>query len=454
MAHLYTFQQMVPINMMTNMPKFSRLALTVFTAILLLQGCSSGNKNVWQSPGPAQNAQATRGSPDINNQWTGTTPPPAPVAGPPSAINMTQPVPAPMSASSKVKVALLVPLSGSSAEVGESISNAAQMALFDSGADNFELVPRDTHGTAAGAAAAAQSAVQDGAQLILGPLFADEVRAVSPIAQNANINAIAFTTDWKQAGPNTFVMGFVPFGQVQRVLSYAASKGIRSIGVIAPQSEYGNAVMSAYTAQAGISGIQTIDVLRTRPGDPSLSTSIQKFSRSDARKSAGPAASTPFDAVFMPMGGTDAQNIGNLLSYYNLDAAKVRRLGTGLWDDSAIARETNLAGGWFAAPDPGARKMFEQKYQSTYGSAPSRLASLGYDATALAAVLAKTGQARQGSPSFDRASIINPNGFSGIDGIFRFRPDGMAERGLAIIELRNGQSVVVDPAPRNFQSSP
>ena len=441
-------------NMMPNMTNFSRLALTLFVSILLLQGCSSENKNAWQTPAPAQNAQTAPGSPAMKNEWTGAMPPAAPVVEPPSAINMAQPVPAPISASSKVKVALLVPLSGSSADVGESISNAAQMALFDSGADNFELVPRDTHGTAAGAAAAAQSAVQDGAQLILGPLFADEVRAVSPIAQSANINAIAFTTDWKQAGPNTFVMGFVPFGQVQRVISYAASKGIHNIGVIAPQSEYGNAVMSAYSTQAGISGIQTVDVLRIRPGDPALTTSIQKFSQSDARKNASPTSPLPFDAVFMPVGGASAQNIGNLLSYYNLDATRVRRLGTGLWDDTAIARETNLVGGWFAAPDPSARKMFEQKYQSTYGSAPSRLASLGYDATALAAVLAKTGQARKGSPSFDRASIINPNGFSGIDGIFRFRPDGMAERGLAIIELRNGQSVVIDPAPRNFQSSP
>jgi branched-chain amino acid transport system substrate-binding protein len=376
-----------------------------------------------------------------NAQTVGQTP-----AMPPMQQVIT-PIP-PMTNGPKVKVALLVPLSGNSAEIGEAISNAAQMALFDTGADSFELIPRDTHGTAAGAAAAAQSAVQDGARLILGPLLADEVHAVAPIIQAANINMVAFTTDWKQAGSNTFVMGFVPFGQVQRVLSFAASKGIHSIGVVAPQSDYGNAIMSVYDAQAQAYGLQTMDIIRTRPGDPGLSPAIQKFSRMDNRKRGdGTIAPAPFDAVFLPASGTDLQTIANLLTYYDLDPKTVRRLGTGLWDDPTISRETNLNGGWFAAPDPSARKVFEQKYRDIYGMNPPRLASLGYDATALAAVLAKTGHS-----GFDRAAITNPNGFSGIDGIFRFRNDGLAERGLAILELQGGQPVVIDPAPRTFQN--
>lgn len=441
--------------MKPNMTKFSSLALTVLaSSLLLLPGCSS--KSGWETP-PQQSATAP--STNINNQWTGVPAfssahaavEAATTATPPFAASQTPIVPMPAIPAHKVKVALLVPLTGPGAEIGESISNAAQMALFDSGSESFELSPRDTHGTPAGAAAAAQAAIQDGAQLILGPLMADDVRAVTPIAQSANINVIAFTTDAKQAGPNTFIMGFLPVGQVQRVVSYAASKGIHSIGVIAPQTEYGNAVLDAYTSAAAMAGIQTVDVLRSRPGDTNISASIQKFSNNDARKKS-PGMRAPFDAVFMPVGGTDAQTIGNLLSYYDLDAKNVRRLGTGLWDDAVVSHENNLAGGWFAAPDPTARKVFEQKYQSTYGTAPSRLASLGYDATALAAVLAKSGQARQGAPAFDRSAITNPNGFSGIDGIFRFRTDGLAERGLAVLELRNGSSLVVDPAPRSFQN--
>jgi len=321
--------------------------------------------------------------------------------------------------------------------------------LFDVGASTFELLPRDTKGTASGAYSAAENAVAEGAQLILGPLLADEVRSVAPVASAANINVIAFTTDWKQAGGSTYVMGFVPFGQVQRVVTYAASKGLRNIGVIAPQTEYGNAVLSAYNAYAPQSGLQTVDTVRFRAGDAGLSPVIQKFARFDSRKQPdGTFAPAP-----LPAGGSDAHTIANLLSYYELDTTSVRRLGTGLWDDGTMARETNLNGGWFAAPDPSARATFDGKYRDAYGMTPPRLASLGYDATALAAVLARTGIQRAGSPAFDRVSITNPNGFAGIDGIFRFRPDGLAERGLAVLEIKNGVAVVVDPAPRTFQGA-
>lgn len=438
--------------------------LLTLASLLLLQACSADQPeysgNPWERQVQTQTAAATPDSLDMKNQWIGeqqtTQTPITPAPGltvDNSQFTTPAPTNMPIMPDQKVKVALLVPLSGPNAEVGEAISNAAQMALFDTGANGFELIPRDTQGNASGALSAAQSAIQDGAQLILGPLFADEVRTVAPIARSANINVVAFTTDWKQASPNTFIMGFMPFGQVQRVISYAADKGIQSIGVIAPQTEYGNAVMSAYDAQAGASGISTIDVVRVRPGDTTLTPVIQKFAHHDLRKQPdGTYTPAPFDAVFLPVGGNDAITIANLLSYAELDPSKIRRLGTGLWDDKGIMRETNLNGGWFAAPDPSARKIFEQKYHDIYGTTPPRLASLGYDATALAAVLSKAGQLRQGMPSFDRAALTNPNGFSGIDGIFRFRADGLAERGLAILEIRNGSATVIDPAPRTFQS--
>ena len=422
--------------------------LIVLISVFLLQACASSapNDNPWKRQEQTSATKPAPALPTANGiviNQTPAFPPQQPITPFPA-----QPVPGAVPVGQKIKVALLVPLSGQNAAVGEALSNAAQMALFDAGADRFELIPRDTGGTASGAAQAAQSAVQDGAKLILGPLFAEEVRAASPVAQNANINMIAFTTDWKQAGPNTFIMGFVPFGQVQRVLDFAARQGVRSVGVIAPQNEYGNALMSVYESQARASGLQTIDTIRVNPGDPGLSTVVQKFARADSRKRTdGRTAPPPFDAVFVPVSGTDLRTISNLLTYYALDPQAVRRLGTGIWDDPAIARETNLNGAWFAAPEPGARRIFEQKYRDIYGTNPPRLASLGYDAIALAAVLARTGH-----PGFDRGGITNPNGFSGIDGIFRFRADGLAERGLAVIEFRNGQPVVIDPAPRTFEA--
>lgn len=443
---------------------FSALLMTALLTLSACGGSGGGSSiNPWERAGQAPVAAENPDSLEIRNQWLNKTTPPTaqdqssltvyPNAQVPADANAA-PIVAPAFSGKQVKVALLVPLSGPHSEVGEAIVNAAQLALFDVGASTFELLPRDTKGTASGAYSAAESAVAEGAQLILGPLLADEVRSVAPVAKAANVNVIAFTTDWKQAGGNTYVMGFVPFGQVQRVVTYAASKGLRNIGVIAPQTDYGNAVMSAYNAYAPQSGLQTIDTLRFRAGDAGLSPQIQKFARFDSRKQPdGTFAPAPFDAVFLPAGGSDAHTIANLLSYYELDTTSVRRLGTGLWDDGTMTRETNLNGGWFAAPDPRARDTFDSKYRDAYGMTPPRLASLGYDATALAAVLARTGIQRSGSPAFDRTAITNPNGFAGIDGIFRFRPDGLAERGLAILEIKNGVAVVVDPAPRTFQGA-
>lgn len=357
-----------------------------------------------------------------------------------------------------VKVALLVPLSGPQADLGQALLQAAQLALFDMDYGAFELIPRDTAGTPAGARAAAQGAAENGAQLILGPVFADSVRAAKPVASRYNIPMVAFSTDWTLAGGNTYVMGFLPFAQVQRVVQYAATQGLGRIGVLIPDDSYGNAVGAAYQAAAMRAGIETVAFTRYPVGQTDISTLVRQFTRYDSRLDPetgdpDPTAPIPFDAVLMPSGGGQAQAVANLLSYYDLGPRKVRRLGTGLWDDNSVLTEPNLAGGWFAAPAPEARASFESRYKDTYGRLPPRLATLSYDATALAAVLARNSYYRTGQVSFDYYAMTNPNGFSGLDGVFRFRPDGLVERGLAVLEVRGSQLRVVDPAPRTFQSA-
>jgi ABC-type branched-subunit amino acid transport system substrate-binding protein len=437
-----------------------RFRLLAFGLLLAatLTACSGGPGDTPWTRGeqPPTAAQTVPSTLDMGIGWDPSAPERTPAPQTETAqFNPTLPPTTP------VKVALLLPLSGPSADIGESLLNAAQLALFDVGAVEFELIPRDTGGTAAGAASAAQAALAQGAQLILGPLFADEVRAVKPVAAAADVNIISFTTDWRQAGGNSFVMGFLPFGQIQRVMHYARSQNIRTIGAIIPQSDYGNAVLSALNAAAPQLGLEIVDVLRFTPGQTAnMGPAIERFARYQDRQG-NASASMPFDAVFLPVGSPDAQTIANFLSYYDLPAHSVRRLGMGLWDDGAVLREANLAGGWFAAPDPRARALFERKYNDTYGAQPHRLASLGYDATALAAVLAKSaGQtprpsfslitATPNNRAFRREAILNPNGFAGIDGIFRFRADGLADRGLAILELRATGIQVRDPAPKSF----
>lgn len=341
------------------------------------------------------------------------------------------------------RIAILLPLSGPNKDLGNAMLNAAQMALFEVGYPKLKLIPRDTQGTAEGARAAAKSATQEGAQLILGPVFASSVKAAAPIARRRNVNMIAFSTDWSLAEDNTFIMGFLPFDQIDRVTRYISQKNFRDIGIIAPDTGYGQTVSQEFQKAAMQNGIMISNNMSFPARTANLAPAIEQFSSQ---------SSPNMQAVFMPTGGEQAQAIANLLSHNNLPPRKVTRIGTGLLDDPALAKEKNLEGALFAAPAPQARQKYEQRYTQTFGQPPLRLSTLSYDAVALAATLARRGyDFNLGGPAFDRNALTNANGFLGIDGIFRFRPDGIAQRGLAVLSYRNGQITIVDKAPTTFQ---
>jgi branched-chain amino acid transport system substrate-binding protein len=412
-----------------------------FASLFLLSACGGGDgysSRTWDPNAPQSPAQSA--------------PNPLSTAGTPAEPVQT-PVPVPDDTLPPVKVALLLPLTGKHEPLGQAMLDAAQVALFDVGYSSFELMPRDTGGTASGAASAAQAALTEGAQLILGPVFAEEVRAVRPIAQSANVNIIGFSTDWSLAGDNTFIMGFLPFDQVERVTRYAAANNLTQIGVLAPSTDYGRVVTSAFDSIAPRVGVRAAAKTALPASNANLDQTIRTFTRYNASAAPGSIPPPPFSAVLMPVGGDTAQSVGALLSTYGMPPNTVKRLGTGLFDDPALAADRNLNGAWFAAPSPRLRQDFERRFNSTYHYAPPRLATLAYDATALASVLAQRGLQAGGRPAFDRDAITNPNGFAGIDGIFRFRANGTAERGLAILEFSNGQIRIVDDAPRTFQQA-
>lgn len=352
-----------------------------------------------------------------------------------------------------VKVAILLPLSGESERLGTAMLNAAQIALFDIGHNNFQLSPYDTQGSPQGASNAARQALQDGAQLVLGPVFGRSALAARTVLNGSGVNMIAFTTDWGLANRETFVMGFLPFDQVERVIRYAAASGIQNVGVVSPSDEYGDIVMDAYNQNAYQAGLNTVAAERFSPRARDLTSVMSKISAYESR--VGPDGETvappPFEALFMPVGGDNARTLSALAMKYDLNPDQVRRIGTGLWDDSSLATEVSMDGAWFAAPDPAARDDFMRRYFEIYNVSPPRLATLAYDATALAAVLAQNGLRQGRQPDFNYNALTNPNGFSGIDGIFRFRPNGLVERGLGILEYRGGKITVRDPAPRTFQ---
>lgn len=341
-----------------------------------------------------------------------------------------------------VKVGLLLPASGKNAELGQAMLKSAQLAVFDLGYPGFEIVSRDTGDSPEGAARAAREVLASGARILIGPLTAPAARAVRPVAAAAGVNMLTFSTDWTLAGKNAYVMGFLPFSQVDRVAAFAERQNMRAVAVIAPENDYGGAVVSAFSSRAPAYGLRVAGIVRVAASGADLTEKAAQL--------AAQSASSPFGAVLIAAGGARAREISAALSDAGLGPGRVARLGTGLWDDPVMAADGGMEGAWFAAPSPRAREAFEHKYAELYGVNPPRLATLAYDATALAAVLARTGRA--GEDPFSRAALLNPNGFAGLDGIFRFRPDGLVERGDAILTFSGRRMVEAEPAPEGFQA--
>lgn len=326
-----------------------------------------------------------------------------------------------------VKVAVLVPLSGKSAPLGQAMVNAAQLAVFDMGIQGFELMPRDTKGSVEGAVQATKEALAAGAQLIIGPLFAADVAAVKPVVKETNVSMLALSTDVSLAEPGAYVMGFAPGPQVERVISFATSKGIRKFAALIPPGPYGQLVSRAFEDEVKANGGTVV---------------AKQFAASAAQLA---TQKNDIEAIFAPLGGAELKKAAAALVGAGFEPGRVRLLGTGLWDEPGLAGDQPLlAGGWFAAAEPEARDRFVKAYQDSYGQKPPRLATLAYDATALAVVLA-----RQGA-GYGEASLTSPSGFAGLDGIFRLRDNGQIERGLSILEIGAKENVLIDPSPSVF----
>ncbi len=367
-----------------------------------------------------------------------------------------------MTEDGKIGIGFLAPLSGPQAGVGQAILQAAQMAFLDNADEDASLLVADTGGNAAMAARATQELIDRGAAIIIGPLFSGSVRSAAPVAQRAGVPLLAFTNDQSAATPGVYTLGLSPSAQVERVVDYAARNGLLRFAAFAPADRYGRLAAEALTESA----TPPLEVLETTfyaadasDIDPVAKAfagrvlEIDPLSAQNASSDRQPKKIPLFDALLMPDGGQRLLGVAPYLPYYDVAQPEVRYLGTQLWDAPEVAREPALHGAWFAAPDPQPWNDFARRYGQLYGEVPPRVASLGYDATAIAAVFAR-GQAA----SFDAASVYGPEnltqqgGFFGIDGIFRLLPDGTIERGLAVLELQAGGAVVIDPAPQAFEA--
>jgi branched-chain amino acid transport system substrate-binding protein len=331
---------------------------------------------------------------------------------------------------------LLLPLSGPAAPLGHAMLHAAEMALFEQPDSGIMLLPRDTRGSPQAAAAAAQDVIREGARAIIGPLLAAEVEAVKPIAASANVPVLAFSNSTTVAGGGVFLLGFQPSQEIVRVVQYAMSKGHTRFAALAPDSAYGDLAINALkTAVGSNSNASVVRVATYDPDTTDLAPIVQGF-----------AQNGNFDALLLPEGGTQLRLLAPLLPYYGIDPDTVKFLGTGLWDVPGLGVEPALNGAWYAAPAPAARAQFVSRYRTLYGQVPPRLATLPYDAVSLVVTLVRSGGDL--SPS----ALTNPNGFAGVDGIFRLLPSGVTQRGLAVLEVGRGEPTVIDPAPNDFRS--
>ena len=330
-----------------------------------------------------------------------------------------------------VRVGMILPLTqnGAPSPVGASMRNAAQLAIDEFAAPYITLMIEDDRSTPDGAGQAVQAELGAGAELLLGPVYANDVRQAASVAKAASKPLIAFSTDVSVASPGVYLLSFLIEGYVERIVQFAVSRGKKSFAVMAPQSEYGNIAVAQFQQTAGQLNAPVVIIARYAPGQP----------QSAAQQVA--AVGNQIDALFIP---DQADGMPAVASALASNGIKTQLLGTGVWNDSRVLRLPQLQGAWFAAPDNAGFNALAQRYRAKFGSEPTRLATLSYDAVTLAAALA-----RNAAPDRFRA-LTSISGFNGADGVFRFRADGTNERGLAVMEIENNAATVISPAPRSF----
>jgi ABC-type branched-subunit amino acid transport system substrate-binding protein len=339
----------------------------------------------------------------------------------------------------QVRVAMILPLSaqGNAGVAAQSMKNAAEMALAEFKGPNVQLLVKDDGGTPQGAQASAQQAISEGAEIIIGPLFAQSVSAVGQVARARNIPVIAFSTDASVAARGVYLLSFLPETDVRRIVEFAVSRGKRSFAALLPDNAYGTVVEAAFQQEVSRRGGRVLALEKYPPDANRMSEVVRRVAQ----------AANQVDSIFIPDGADAVPQVVQALAADGVNLKRVQLLGTGLWDDPRIFSTAALEGGWYAAPESTGFRSFSGRYRARYGQDPVRTATLAYDAVALVAALVKT----QGPQRFSEQVLTNPSGFAGIDGVFRFRPEGPNERGLAVLRVTPSGGQVISPAPRSFQ---
>jgi branched-chain amino acid transport system substrate-binding protein len=341
----------------------------------------------------------------------------------------------------QIKVALILPLSagGNAGAAAQAMRNAAELALVEFNRTDIQLIIKDDAGNPQAARQVAVQAMDEGAEIILGPLFAPSVQAVGQMARPRNIPVIAFSTDTSVAARGVYLLSFLPETDVLRVLNYAFSTGKRSFAGLMPDNAYGSVVEATFRTDVARRGGRVVALERYPADRAKLGSAVRNVAQ----------AAASADAIFLPDGADTVPGVVNALTSAGVNTRRTQLIGTGLWDDPRIFEDQAMQGGLYAAPDASGFASFAQRYRAKYGQDPVRTATLAYDATALIAALVRS----QGGGRFTAEMLTNASGFAGIDGIFRFKADGTNERGLAVLRVTPSGGEVVSPPPKSFVPS-
>lgn len=340
-----------------------------------------------------------------------------------------------------VQVALLIPKSDSgAAPVARSLENAARMAIADLQGVQIDLRVYDTAGNPSTAAAQAQRAVDDGAKVILGPLFAEAANAAGVAVADEGINVLSFSNNTSIAGGNVFVLGPTFLNTANRLMGYAKRSGKKSVVIVHPQNVEGQFGKAAIQAAAGRNGVQVAGVESFVFSQEGVVSAVPRI--------AATTKNTGADSVFLTSNSAGALPLlVQLLPEAGVSPSSTQYLGLGRWDVPAQTLTLpGVQGGMFALPNQQMINNFNARYSSKYGSAPHQLGGLAFDGIAAIGALVGRGQ----RDALTGRALTQSAGFQGTSGVFRLLADGTNERGLAVASVRNNQVVILDPAPRSF----
>jgi branched-chain amino acid transport system substrate-binding protein len=369
-------------------------------------------------------------------------------------------------------IAILAPLTGPNAELGQALVQAAKLALQDPVAPPLDV--RDTGGNPSQAASAASAAVAAGAGIIIGPLTSAETGAVAGAVRGSGVPVLAFTNDPAQAQPGVWPLGITPGQQVRRLvgaqLSRSGDAGQRFAAVL-PDNVFGSTMADALRQALASAGAPAPDIHiypagnnqaiaaamrsvshyaeRRGPIDEKIRRAREKRTPEGRREVAEltrtPIPPAPFDALLLAEQGERLAWATSFLAYYDIGEPGVRLMGPALWASPMARAGADLRGAWYAAPDPAAREGYDQRYTQAYNSSPGGVTDLAFDAAALAGALAHDG-------GWSAASLCRPSGFAGVDGLLVLQPDGSVRRGLALFEVQRGGPVMIEPAPASISA--